>query len=76
MPHNGRGFGASYFYVNIFYHISDRFRPCNRKRGAARHGQKRFSLLPQRRSEGVLLLVISGLRFTKQETHEYIDLYE
>lgn len=62
--------------VTIFYHISDPEGVCNRKRGAARHGQKRLSLLPQWRSEGVLLLVISGLQFTKQEANEYIGLYE
>lgn len=63
-------------YVRMFYHISDPSRPCNRKWMAARHGQKRLSLLPQWRSEGVLLLVISGLQFTKQEANEYIGLYE
>nr|DAO20669.1 MAG TPA: hypothetical protein [Caudoviricetes sp.] len=45
----------------MFYHISDPSRPCNRKWRAARHGQKRLSLLPFKRSEWVLYLIFRGL---------------
>ena len=52
---------ATAFSVIIFHHISEPCAGCNRKWGAARHGQKRLSLLPQWRSEWVLYLIFRGL---------------